>query len=166
MKKYKCSISNFFVFLILNIVNATTLFAQSERDIQIDILRLAEYSSQYDIFYQSMPTKHPDKMKIAEKKYKDQIAKIKNGPNKIKYIQFLEKATGIDSLKYKNEKGYKYTSYGPWLQVRLSQMPTMLEYFKVVKYSLFTLNKEELIQPKDVPFLKYKADQIKEYKFK
>jgi len=38
----------------------------------------------------------------------------------------------------------------------LRLMPTLLEYYKVVKYSLFTLDRDELIPPDEVPFLRYK----------
>ncbi|EEI92234.1 hypothetical protein HMPREF0765_2161 [Sphingobacterium spiritivorum ATCC 33300] len=141
--------------LIFLICCSNASFAQpSSRDIMIDILRLREYSINYDAY---KDLKDPDaaiKKNEYTKKYFDQINKIKNGPNRELYIQFLNEATGIDSLKSKNDIGYNYTYYVGILTHRRIKMPTRLEYFKVVKYSLFTMNKDELIQPKDVPFLR------------
>ena len=142
--------------LILLICCSNTLFAQtSSRDIMIDILRLREYSINYDAYKDLKDPDTADKKNQYTKKYFDQINKIKNGPNRALYIQFLNDATGIDSLKSKGVVGYNYTYHNGLLATpEFKKMPTRLEYFKVVKYSLFTMNKDELIQPKDVPFLR------------
>lgn len=86
----------------------------------------------------------------------DQINCIKKGPNRDIYIQFLNDATGKDSLRYQKQIGMHYTYLAPILTHDRKKKPNMFEYLKVVKYSLFTLNKEELILPKDIPFLKGK----------
>lgn len=135
---------------------STNLFAQTDRELATEILRLRDYSITYDTYAQSKPTKYPEELKVAEKKYRDQINKIKKGPNKDKYIKYLNKATGVDSLKYKNTPGMYYISLNPVELQRVKALPTQLEYFKVVKYSLFTQNKEDLIRPENVPFLAYK----------
>ncbi|MGJ1263115.1 hypothetical protein [Sphingobacterium spiritivorum] len=126
----------------------------SSREIMIDILRLREYSINYDAYKHLKDSDAATKKNEYTKKYFNLINKIKNGPNRALYIQFLNDATGIDSLKSKNDIGYNYTYYVGILTHRRTKMPTRLEYFKVVKYSLFTMNKDELIQPKDVPFLR------------
>ncbi|MGJ1360913.1 hypothetical protein ACR79B_03465 [Sphingobacterium spiritivorum] len=142
--------------LILIIYCSNVSWAQpSSRDIMIDILRLREYSINYDAYKDLKDPDAADKKNQYTKKYFDQINKIKNGPNRALYIQFLNDATGIDSLKSKSVVGYNYTYHNGLLATpEFKKMPTRLEYFKVVKYSLFTMNKDELIQPKDVPFLR------------
>ena len=86
----------------------------------------------------------------------DQINYIKKGPNRAIYIQFLNDATGQDSLRYQKQIGMHYTYLVPIRTHNIGNMPNMFEYLKAVKYSLFTLNKEELLLPKDIPFLKGK----------
>ncbi|MGJ1266554.1 hypothetical protein ACR78G_05135 [Sphingobacterium spiritivorum] len=142
--------------LILLIWCSNALFAQTDRDILNDLSLLRNYSIDYDTHIQSQPTKYPDKLKVTEKKYRDQINKIKRGPYKELYVKFLDKAIGIDSLKYKKIPGMNYIAMNPVEMQVLKSLPTELEYFKVVKYSLFTLDKEELVRPENVPFLKYK----------
>jgi len=141
---------------LFTICNLTKLFAQSDIEILNDLSRLRNYSIKYDTHVQSMPTKYPEEMKIAEKKYRDQINKIKNGSNKALYLKFLDKATGVDSLKYKDVPGMNYIYMNIVEMQVIRSLPTELEYYKVVKYSLFTLNKEDLIRPENVPFLQYK----------
>lgn len=154
MKKFKyLTAIGVFLFIFCNL---TKLFAQSDIEILNDLSRLRIYSIKYDTHVQSMPTKYPEEMKIAEKKYRDQINKIKNGSNKALYLKFLDKATGVDSLKYKDVPGMNYIYMNIVEMQVIRSLPTELEYLKVVKYSLFTLNKEDLIRPENVPFLQYK----------
>lgn len=154
MKKIKyLTALGIFLFTFCNL---TKLFAQSDIEILNDLSRLRIYSIKYDTHVQSMPTKYPEEMKIAKKKYRDQINKIKNGSNKALYLEFLDKATGIDSLKYKDIPGMNYIAMNTVEMQVIRSLPNQLEYYKVVKYSLFTLNKEDLIRPENVPFLQYK----------
>lgn len=127
------------------------------RQVRIDIANLCDYSQQYNKYSQLSSNKFDEQRSKFNKLYRDQIYKIKHGTHRAVYKEFLDKATGIDSLKYKNEKGYEYTYTFSLVSRRIDTMPTLLEFFKVVKYSLFTLDKEELLPPKDVPFLKYKV---------
>lgn len=152
-KYYYSILATLFSLLSLNsIVSAQTQL--STRDLQVDILRLGEYSIKYDAYHRVFPNSDPQNEQKYEKKYKDQIQKIKNGINKNQYLAFLDKAIGTDSLKHKNQIGYNYTYYNELLTHDRRKMPNRLEYFKVVKYSLFTLNRDELVLPKDVPFLR------------
>jgi hypothetical protein len=130
--------------------------AQSDREIATNLLKLRDFSIKYDTYIKSMPTKHPEAMKEVEKNYRNQIDIIKNGPNRNLFIKFLDKATGADSLKYKDMPAMNYIYMSTVEMQKLSALPNLLEYYKVVKYSLFTLNKEELVRPEKVPFLKYK----------
>ncbi|MCS3556180.1 MULTISPECIES: hypothetical protein [unclassified Sphingobacterium] len=154
MKKYEKIAIIFIAFIA--ICTPLILVAQTDKDIRSDLSRLRNYSIKYDTHVQSMPTKYPEEMKIAEKKYRDQINKIKNGSNKALYLKFLDKATGIDSLKYKDVPGMNYIAMNTVEMQVIRSLPTQLEYYKVVKYSLFILNKDELIRPENVPFLRYK----------
>ncbi|WP_333625764.1 hypothetical protein [Sphingobacterium siyangense] len=149
----------------------STIYAQQIPDefqgIRIDLDRLRDYSLQYDKYKQYNLEKFVnEKEKYTElyskrakyaKLYKEQIYKIKYGPKRHIYIRYLDKAIGVDSAKYKEEKGFEYTFVFSLVSRRSDTMPTLFEYYKVVKYSLFTLDKEELLPPKEVPFLKYKA---------
>lgn|SRR5690606_5656296 len=131
--------------------------ANPERSIRIELGKLREYSVEYDKYSKTSSSKFVKEKEKYTKLYKDQLNKIKRGSERHIYIQFLDKATGVDSLKYKNEKGYSYISpENPLLVPRISKMPTLLEYYKVVKYSLFEMDKDELLPPKDVPFLRFK----------
>ena len=127
------------------------------RDIQIDILRLREYSIKYYGYKEVSDSKARDRKDSVTKKYRDQIHKIKNGPNRKLYLKFLNNAIEEDSSKYKDEIGYNYTYYNPLLTYDRREMPTMLEYFKVVRYCLFEKNKNELVPPDQIPFLNQKA---------
>lgn len=146
----------YYLFITMMSLLFSNAKAQSDREIATDLLKLRDFSIKYDTYIQSMPTKHPEAMKEAEKNYRNQIDLIKNGPNRNLFIKFLDKATGVDSLKYKDMPAMNYIYMSTVEMQKLSALPNLLEYYKVVKYSLFTLNKEELFRPEEVPFLKYK----------
>lgn len=150
---------NLFAIILFLFTLTQTIYVKAQltkREAQVDILKLREYAIEYDIYGKTNDPKYIEKKNIATRKYNDQIHKIKNGSNKTEYLRFLDIATGVDSAKYKNNVGFNYTdiSTNPFLTNNIKKRPTMLEYFKVVKYSLFTLNKNELVLPKDVPFLR------------
>lgn len=155
MKKQFLNISSLIAMMIGLIILIDPIMAQpSKRDIIIDFQQLRDYSANFDAYRKSKRHKYSELKEGHRKKYKAQIDKIKRGPNRNFYIQFLDEATGKDSLEYKNQIGMHYTYANPIMVHRLRNMTTMFEYLKVVKYSLFTLDKEELLLPDDVPFLK------------
>jgi len=133
--------------------------AYKEKEIRSQLTRLCGYSMKYDEFVQLPREKYGKQIDKFEKLYRDQIKKIKHGADRDLYIAFLDKATGPDSLKYKgpNDMPYPYVHfYTTSSKRRMHKMPTRIEYYKVVKYSLFTIDKEELTHPRDVPFLRFK----------
>jgi len=138
-------------------VFSTPLIAQTAlRDILHEFDKLRTYSIKYDAYRELNEPEYAERKKAHKKKYMDQINYIKKGPNRAIYIQFLNDATGKDSLRYQKQIGMHYTYLVPIRTHNIGNMPNMFEYLKAVKYSLFTLNKEELILPKDIPFLKGK----------
>ncbi|WP_400263086.1 hypothetical protein ACFX5U_08465 [Sphingobacterium sp. SG20118] len=155
MKKQFLSISALIVMMIGLIIFIEPIMAQtSKRDIKIDLHRLRVYSANYDAYREFNQHEYAEVKEGHRKKYIDQIDKIKRGPNRDLYIQFLDEATGKDSLEYKNQIGMHYTYANPIMVHRRKNMTNMFEYLKVVKYSLFTMDKDELLLPNDVPFLK------------
>ncbi|MBE8721908.1 hypothetical protein [Sphingobacterium pedocola] len=133
--------------------------ASKTKEIRSQLSHLCGYSMKYDEFVQLPRAKYGEQIDKFEKLYRDQIKKIKHGPDRDLYFEFLEKATGPDSLKYKVGSGmpFPYVYFYTLLsKSRVDKMPTRIEYYKVVKYSLFTKDKEELIHPRDIPFLRYK----------
>jgi len=124
-------------------------------EIKKQLMYLLNYAVEYDKFAQ-LSDKYKQQKNEARQRYVDMIKQIKHGPNREKIENFLNKATGIDSIQYRDKKGYSYT-YSHSLHIpRISKMPTLLEYYKVVKYSLFDMDRDELLPPKDIPFLRYK----------
>lgn len=155
MKKQFLSILTLIAMMIGLIIFIEPIMAQtSKRDIKIDLHRLRVYSANYDAYREFNQHEYAEVKKKHREKYLDQIDKIKRGPDRNLYIQFLDEATGKDSLEYKNEIGMHYTYANPIMVHRRTNMTNMFEYLKVVKYSLFTMDKEELLLPNDVPFLK------------
>ncbi|MBD1434722.1 hypothetical protein H8B06_17990 [Sphingobacterium sp. DN00404] len=116
---------------------------------------LLDYAVKYDKYAQ-LSDKYEQQKNEAKKQYVDMVNQIKRGPNREKFVNFLNKAIGVDSVQYKDKKGYSYTYNHSLHNPRISKMPTLLEYYKVVKYSLFDMDKDELLPPKDIPFLRYK----------
>lgn len=153
MKRFKL----LFGLTLLVLMSSVTI-AQDDtktKEIRLQLSLLCEYSSKYDYYAQLKASKFDEQRSKFEKMYRDQIKKIKHGPDRDLYIQYLNTATGRDSLKYRDNKGHPYFNYYT-ITARIDRMPTLLEYYKVVKYSLFTMDKEELIHPRDVPFLRYR----------
>ena len=68
----------------------------------------------------------------------------------------MNNAIGKDSTNY-SDVGYNYTWVNELLTTSVFKKPTLLEYFKVVRYSLFEKNRDRLLPMEDVPFLKYKV---------
>ena len=150
-------------FLEASLLTTKTVYAQMSKEevkLDVELLKLRNYSIDYGGYAEidSATLKERnlnEKKEEAENKYRDQLAKIKNGPDRDLYVNFLNKATGVDSVKH-NYPGFNYTYLNPIMVHSLKLMPTLLEYYKVVKYSLFTLDRDELIPPDEVPFLQYK----------
>jgi hypothetical protein len=151
---FKYRVMRHCIIIGLTMFSYSAIAQPSEKDIQLDILRLREYSIEYHKYLKRNDPAVVEIKSARKKKYLNQIDKIKNGPNRTLYIEFLDHAIDQDSLKHNNQTWYNYTTPGLDYSARTS--PTRLEYFKVVKYSLFTLDKDELLMPLKVPFLKGK----------
>lgn len=151
---FKILIGLFALMLSIAVVNGQD--DPKIKEIRIQLIRLSEYSNNYDRYRQLPKEKYGEQIVKFEKLYRDQIKKIKHGPDRELYTQYLKTATGADSLKYKDKHAVPYVYIYSILTQRTDRMPTLLEFYKVVNYSLFTMDMEELIPPRDIPFLRYK----------
>jgi len=81
--------------------------SNEEMKLVIELSNLREYSIDYGGYAEIDATtlkerNRTGKKEQAAKKYRDQIDKIKNGPDRELFLTFLNKATGVDSVKYKS----------------------------------------------------------------
>lgn len=154
MKKIGITLLNCFFGCILYTV-AVAQETPERVEIKKQLMYLLDYAVKYDKYAQ-LSDKYEQQKNEAKQQYDDLVRRIKYGANRSQFIDFLDTATGIDSLQYSGKKGYNYTYSHSLHSPRISRMPTLLEYYKVVKYSLFEMDKDELLPPKDVPFLRFK----------
>lgn len=152
----------FYSFSVLSLVLTCLLsHAQAQdpeqRRIKVELLKLRDYSLNYDI-YSGISKRNKEyipKRDSAEVRYENQIKLIKFGPQKDQFLAFLNRAIEIDSALYRNI-GYNYTRTDDYLTEGLLQKPTLLEYYKAVRYSLFEKDSNRLLPMEDIPFLRYK----------
>lgn len=121
--------------------------------------RLQTYSIEHDRLTLSSESRienkyHGQKDSI-EGAYLSYVKEIKYGKQRKEILDFLDNAIERDSLKYL-QAGFHYVFLGRYLRPRIKELPTQLEYYKVVRYSLFELDRDRLIPPHEVPFLKHK----------
>ncbi|WP_257670967.1 hypothetical protein [Parapedobacter tibetensis] len=138
-------------------------FCQTKEDtkeLKIELLKLMDYSARFDSYKLSSEkdSKYIAKRDSVEKLYRAQIQKIKHGPRSSDYLSFLDVAIGRDSAFYSKNLGYNYFHVDVTLNIMRSALPTQLEYYKVVRYSLFEKDKDELLPLKDIPFLRHKSN--------
>jgi len=136
-------------------------FAQSQSKQQVievikELYKLRDYSLDFDQIKRSNNLSVTRKDSI-EKLYRNQIEKIKYGPQRDQFLKFLNYAIEENPSNYQMF-GFNYTHDNELRSVRRNQLPTLLEYLRAVRYSLFEMNKEELLPMGDTPFLRYKKD--------
>jgi len=86
---------------------STPLIAQTAlRDILHEFHKLRPYSIKYETYRELNEPEYAERKKAHKKKYMDQINYIKKGPNRAIYIQFLNDATGKDSLRHQKQIWY------------------------------------------------------------
>ncbi len=143
---------------LLKQVQAQDQFKEQKKYLNTQLHRLRDYSLAYDT-YSRMSVKHKEyisKRDSAEIRYRKQIKIIKFGPKKDQFLAFLNKAIEKDSALYRNKVGYNYTMADESTTEGLLKKLTLLEYYKVVRYSLFEKDSNRLLPMEDIPFLKYK----------
>lgn len=155
---------NFYRIGSLSLILAWLLsYAQAQeqeqrRKVAHELLKLRDYSIAYDDYSKmfNKNEKYRRKRDSVELLYRGQIRKIKYGPLREEVLVFLNNATKRDSALYNHAAMYNYKSYDQLLTVNPREIPTLLEYYKAVMYSLFEQDKDELLHMRDIPFLKYK----------
>ncbi|RXF68849.1 hypothetical protein [Arcticibacter tournemirensis] len=143
---------------LLKQVQAQHQLNEQEKYLNIQLHQLREYSLAYDT-YSRMSVKYKEyksRRDSAEIRYRKQIKLIKFGPKKNQFLAFLNKAIEKDSALYRNRVGYNYTMADESTTESPLKKPTLLEYYKVVRYSLFEKDSNRLLPMEDIPFLKYK----------
>lgn len=148
-------------FIFIWVVNEAGGQTKEEtREIRSVLWELRDYSIEFDTY--SMVAERNERY-IAQrdsigKRYKDLVREIKYGPRKDRFLAFLDQATGPDSVRHGAMMGYNYMFVNEILSIRRSKLPTLLEYYKAVRYSLFEKDEDMLLHMRDIPFLKYKAE--------
>lgn len=135
--------------------------AQTKRELIVELDKLRQYSVEYDLYFNiESNSRDEDKKKEVNNLYRQQVEKIKNGPNKEEFEHFLKNAIQKDSLKYKERRRYNYTFVSPLIVYRSEQLPTALDYYKVVYLSLFIEKKDRLLPPEHFDFLRGKKPAL------
>ena len=134
--------------------------SQEVINIKKELYTLRNYSIAFDRLerFPKNSSTYTVKKDSIEELYRDQIYKIKHGPQRSQFLSFLNTAVEKDSTQYRAFLGFNYTYIDETQSIRRSMLPTLLEYFNVVKYSLFDQDKEELLPLDDILFLRHKAN--------
>lgn len=127
----------------------------------IELQKLRRYSIDYDLYTNRLTGAQYEEKRIkAVELYKQQIQKISQGPENVKFEAFLKNAIEKDSVSLRNQTRYNYTVISRAHIFPANQLPTRLDYYKVVYYSLFVKKANELLPHEHFDFLRDKKTEL------
>lgn len=154
--------------ILLNIIvlaaSLNISFGQTTRELSIDLENLRFYSIDYDLYTNRLKDEEYEEKRIrAVQLYTQQIQKISQGPQSAKFEAFLKDAIERDSVSLNKRTRYNYLWVSPAFVFPADQLPTNLDYYKVVYYSLFVKKANELLPHEHFDFLRDKKTELMQY---